>query len=116
MKAANALTAIKVFHTGAWAFFAGCILGIPIATYQGNFTLSLVLIAFVLFEILVLLANRWSCPLTGVAARYTNNRQDNFDIFLPLLLARYNKLIFGVLFAVGVAYTIFKWWRHESVT
>ena len=45
--------------------------------------------------------NRWQCPLTAVAARYTDDRRDNFDIYLPEWLARHNKLIFGGLFAVG---------------
>jgi hypothetical protein len=47
-----------------------------------------------------------TCPLTAVAARYTAERQDNFDIYLPLWLARYNKVLFGVLYAVGVVYTL----------
>lgn len=110
MKAANALTAIKLFHTVVWGFFVGCILGVPIAAYKGNFNVALALAAFVLLEVLVLAVNRWSCPLTGVAARYTSNRQDNFDIFLPNWLARYNKLIFGMLFVGGLLYAIFKWW------
>jgi hypothetical protein len=45
--------------------------------------------------VLVLIANDESCPLTGVAARYTVDRRDNFDIYLPEWLARHNKLIFG---------------------
>jgi hypothetical protein len=28
------------------------------------------------------------CPLTGIAARYTDDRRDNFDIYLPPWLAR----------------------------
>jgi hypothetical protein len=38
---------------------------------------------------------RQRLALTNVAARYTNDRRDNFDIVLPLWLARYNKIIFG---------------------
>lgn len=49
------------------------------------------------------MANRFRCPLTDVAARYTGDRHDNFDIYLPLWLARYNKEIFGPLFAIGGA-------------
>jgi len=57
----------------------------------------------------VLALNRWRCPLTGIAARYTDNRRDNFDIYLPLWLARYNKHIFGLLFAAGLLYTLLRW-------
>jgi len=60
-------------------------------------------------EVVVLLAYGWRCPLTGVAARYTDDRRDNFDIYLPLWLARYNKLIFGVLYLLGIAATLVRW-------
>lgn len=46
-----------------------------------------------------------------VAARYTGDRNDNFDIYLPLWLARYNKPIFGTLFVVGVAVALCAWFR-----
>jgi len=43
-----------------------------------------------------------------VAARYTDERQDNFDICLPLGLARHNKVIFGELYVAGIVYTLWK--------
>jgi hypothetical protein len=63
------------------------------------------LILVVLAEVLVLIANDGHCPLTAVAARYTGDRRDNFDIYLPEWLARYNKLIFGSIYLLGVAVT-----------
>jgi hypothetical protein len=59
----------------------------------------------------VLVANRMSCPLTGVAARFTADRDPNFDIYLPRWLAQYNKQIFGPLYAGGVLYTLWMWLR-----
>jgi hypothetical protein len=59
----------------------------------------------VFLEVLVLLCNRMRCPLTDVAGRYTVQREDNFDIYLPLRLARYNKQIFGGLYLFGIVYT-----------
>jgi polyferredoxin len=111
--AAAALRRVKGVHTIAWAFFAGCILAIPVAAWRGAFGSALVLIAIVLVEVLVLAANGWSCPLTAVAARYTEDRRDNFDIYLPPWLARHNKLVFGGLFAAGLAFTLARWlaWR-----
>jgi hypothetical protein len=41
------------------------------------------------------------CPLTDVAARYTDRRTDNFDIYLPVWLARNNKRVFGGLWVAG---------------
>ena len=103
-----ALRTVKVTHTVVWAFFAGCILAIPYFAWQSELKIAVVLILIVMIEVAVLSVNRMRCPLTGVAARYTTDRRDNFDIYLPLWLARYNKQIFGTLFALGVAYTLVK--------
>lgn len=103
------LRAIKVLHTAVWAFFAGCIVAIPVVAARGKLSAAFVLIAIVSVEVIVILANRWRCPLTDVAARYTPDRRDNFDIYLPLWLARYNKQIFGLLFAAGLLFTIARW-------
>lgn len=73
---------------------------------MGEYRHADVFTGFVMLEVLVLLVNRWRCPLTGVAARYTDDRRDNFDIYLPVWLARHNKLIFGSLFVLGVSFTL----------
>ena len=94
------LRAIKVVHTVAWAVFAGAILAIAPAVLANRRGLTAKLIALVSVECVVLALNGMRCPLTDVAARYTDDRRDNFDIYLPLWLARHNKTIFGALFAV----------------
>ena len=104
-----ALRVVKLVHTLAWVLFAGCIVALPIVAWQRHFLAAAVLIAVVLVEVLVLLANRFRCPLTAVAARYTDDRRDNFDIYLPLWIARYNKHIFGTLFVAGVLFTVIVW-------
>ena len=105
----SALRAVKVVHTLAWMMFAGCIVALPIAAYLKNFQLASVLIGIVLVEVVVLIANHFRCPLTDVAARYTNDRRANFDIYLPLWIARYNKEIFGSLFVAGILFTLVRW-------
>ncbi|HSL81682.1 MAG TPA: hypothetical protein VLF66_02845, partial [Thermoanaerobaculia bacterium] len=77
--------------------------------WRGALRAAAVLIALVSVEVVIILVNRWRCPLTDVAARYTEDRQDNFDIYLPLWLARYNKELFGTLFLLGVLYTLARW-------
>lgn len=94
-----------------WALFAGCIVAIPLFAWRGLLTWAAVLIAIVFVEVIVLAANRMRCPLTDVAARFTDDRADNFDIYLPVWLARYNKVIFGALFAAGVLITLARWTR-----
>jgi hypothetical protein len=109
MSPAASLRLVKVVHTLAWALFAGCILALPVAALQGHFTLALVLAGIVMVEVIILAANRFRCPLTDVAARYTDDRRANFDIYLPLWLARYNKQIFGTLFVGGLVLTGVLW-------
>jgi hypothetical protein len=37
------------------------------------------------------------------------DRRDNFDIYLPLWLARHNKMIFGTLFAMSEVFVLTRW-------
>lgn len=103
------LLRIKVAHTVVWAFFAGCILAIPPLAWFGHLRLASVLCGVVFVEVLILAFNQWRCPLTPIAAQYTEDRRSNFDIFLPETLARYNKEIFGTLYVAGVTVVILRW-------
>jgi hypothetical protein len=104
-----ALKAIKALHTIVWALFAGCIIAIPLASFYGANRAALWLAAVVLIEVVVLALNKWRCPLTALAARYTTDRRANFDIYLPEWLAKYNKGIFGTLYLVGVVAACARW-------
>ena len=105
------LLGLKVLHTAVWAFFAGCIIAIPILGWRGELLPATILCGVVLLELLVLLFNEWRCPLTPIAARYTSDRRANFDIFLPEWLAHYNKEIFGTLYAAGLVFVAYLWLR-----
>jgi hypothetical protein len=107
--ATSKLVVIKLAHTLAWAVFAGCIVAIPVASWREDHRTAFWLTAVVACEVGVLALNRWSCPLTPIAARYTSDRRDNFDIYLPEWLARHNKLIFGVLYVAGVVFALARW-------
>jgi len=104
-----ALRTIRWIHTIVWAFFASAVLAIPFAAWQRRFELLLWLTGIVLVEVIVLMVNRFRCPLTEVAARYTAERQPNFDIYLPIWLAQYNKEIFGSIFVAGLALGFVRW-------
>jgi hypothetical protein len=106
------LRTVRAVHTIAWAFFSTAIVLIPIVAWRGDLRFAWVLIGIVAIECLILVLNRMHCPLTPVAARYTDDRSDNFDIYLPLWLARYNKEIFGTLYALGVVYVVVLWLRR----
>jgi hypothetical protein len=106
---AKALRTVKLVHTLVWAFFAGCILAIPIVGWMGRYAYAAVLSGIVLVEALLLVLNGWRCPLTAVATRYTDDRRDNFDIYLPEWLARHNKVIFTTLYVAGMFVTAVRW-------
>ena len=104
------LVSIKLLHTAVWLFFVGCIIAIPLAGARRQYSWAVGLTGLILVECAVLALNRWRCPLTDLAARYTGERAENFDIYLPLWLARRNKEIFGTLFALGVLFVLGRWW------
>ncbi|MBZ5590023.1 MAG: hypothetical protein LAO05_15825 [Acidobacteriia bacterium] len=107
----NSLRMIKLVHTLVWVFFAGSIFAIPVFAALGQYKAALVFIGTVFVEVLVLVVNGMRCPLTGIAARYTDDRRDNFDIYLPEWLARHNKTVFGLLYVLGIVFTIARWAR-----
>jgi hypothetical protein len=108
-RAARALIVVKALHTLVWALFAGCIVAIPVAALLGRHAAAAVLAVIVAAEVIVLVANGFRCPLTAVAARYTDDRRANFDIYLPEWLARHNQAIFGTLYVAGCALALARW-------
>ncbi len=103
------LRVVKLVHTIAWAFFVACIVATPYFAWTGRFDVAFLLNGVVFVESLIIALNKWRCPLTDVAERYTSDRHANFDIYLPLWLARYNKEIFGPLFGAGLLFTVARW-------
>jgi hypothetical protein len=103
------LVKIKLLHTVIWVFFASCILALPVAGMLRRFRWAAASTILVLVECAVLAFNRFRCPLTDLAARYTDDRTPNFDIYLPVWLARNNQTIFGALFVAGGLFVLWRW-------
>lgn len=95
----SVLLAIRVLHTVIWIFFVSCILAIPVLGVLRRFRPAFMLTVLVLLECVVVALNRRQCPLTNLAAHYTADRRPNFDIYLPVWLARNNHFIFGTFFS-----------------
>ena len=110
---AGMLTTIKALHTVVWALLAGAIVVLPFLAVKGAFRWAAILSVVILIEIAVLLANGWRCPMTDLAAKYTDDRSPNFDIYMPNWLARHNKTIFGALFLVNEAIFLAVWLRNR---
>lgn len=98
---------IKIVHTLVWAVMASAVFYVFYAGITKTFGLMLWLsVGLVLMETVVLLINKWRCPLTPIAMKYTSDRRENFDIYLPEWLAKHNKLIFGMTFLAGLILVI----------
>lgn len=94
---------VKLIHTLVWLFFVSAIFYVLFCGIKNRIgTLTWVAIGFVLLEGAVLVAFRMVCPLTIIARRYSDSTLDNFDIFLPNWLAKYNKIIFITLFLISL--------------
>lgn len=100
---------IKLSHTFVWAFFAACIGALPLAGLKRRFGWALALTSLIALECIILIANRRRCPLTDLAARFTDDRRENFDIYLPLCLARHNLAVFGCLSFLGELIVLWCW-------
>jgi hypothetical protein len=109
------LTAIKLLHTVIWAFLAASILALPIVGVLRRFRWAAILTVIVLLECGLLAVNGGRCPLTDLAARFTVDRNPNFDIYLPNWLADHNKVVFGWLFAAGELVVVGRWLRERHV-
>jgi hypothetical protein len=107
------LTAIKLLHTLIWAFLAASIVVLPVAGVFRRFRWAAILTGLVLLECGVLAVNGGRCPLSDLAARFTDGRAYNFDIYLPNWLAQHNKVIFGVLFVAGELVVLGYWLRER---
>ena len=107
------LTAIKLLHTLIWAFLAASILALPILAVWRRFRWAAILTVIVLLECVVLAADGGRCPLTDVAARFTVDRNSNFDIYLPNWLAEHNKVVFGWFFVAGELVVVGCWLRGK---
>lgn len=104
------LRCIKIIHTLIWLVFVLTIIFVLWSGATGNISIySWLAVVAVLGEGLVLLLFKGSCPLTIEARKYSSSAKDNFDIYLPNWLAKYNKLIFTAIFCIGLALMI---WRY----
>lgn len=106
--------AIKIAHTTIWGFIAGCIVGLPVAGALRRFDVAAGMAGLVLLECLALALNRGRCPLTAIAARFSEDHPLGFDIYLPQPLLDRHKMIFGTLFVVSGLAVAAEWWFLRS--
>ena len=112
MTTALKLFSVKLIHTLIWLFMVSVIVYVLYCGLADDISVyTWIAIGLVIGEGLVLLLFGGRCPLTIIARNYSDSERDNFDIFLPNWLARYNKLLFSSLYVVGlimVGYRLFQ--------
>ncbi len=103
------LVLIKIVHSIVWIFFNAVLfyLFYAVVTNRINKWVWIGLGCF-LAEGIVLLVFRNFCPLTLIARRYSDSTKDNFDIYLPEWLAKYNKKIYTGLLGIVILILVYR--------
>jgi hypothetical protein len=97
------LLLLKLLHTVIWLFFVGVIFYILYSGISNRINMyTWIAIGLIVGEGLTLVLFKMFCPITVLARKYSDSDKDNFDIFLPNWLARYNKIIFTSIYVVAV--------------
>src|SRR4030095_7424946 len=109
MTVSSKLTFIKLIHTSIWIFFNLVIFYLLYAVIVDKIDKWIWIgLGLFLLEGIVLLVFKMKCPLTVVARRYSDSTKENFDIYLPNWLAKYNKLIYSSILLIVIATLIYR--------
>src|SRR5579872_6646277 len=109
LSANRKLIIVKWIHSIIWMFFNLIIFYLYYSVIVNRIDKWVwICIGIILMEGLVLLSFKRICPVTLIARRYSDSTKDNFDIFLPNWLAKYNKLIYIVLFVAVLLLIVFR--------
>jgi hypothetical protein len=104
---------IKSIHTLIWLFFNVVIFYLLYAVIVNKIDQWVwICIGLVVAEGFVLVMFKMFCPLTIMARKYSDSNKDNFDIFLPNWLAKYNKLIYTSIFGLAIMILIYRMLTH----
>jgi Na+-translocating ferredoxin:NAD+ oxidoreductase RnfA subunit len=103
------LIVIKVIHTAIWVFFNVVIFYLLYAVIVNKVDKWVwICIGLIFLEAIVLIVFKNVCPITLVARKFSNSQKDNFDIYLPNWLARYNKEIYSGIVLVAIVVLIYR--------
>src|SRR5688500_7153060 len=89
MTGGQKLTIIKFIHTIVWVFY-NLVIGYLLYAVITNKNDKWIWICWglIILEVLILAVFKNVCPITLIAKKFSDSKKDNFDIFLPLWLAR----------------------------
>ena len=103
------LILVKIIHTIIWLFFNVVLFYMAYTVIVNKIDKFVWIgIALIIGEGIVLIIFKKMCPLTIIARKYSDSTKDNFDIFLPDWLAKYNKPIYTGFFILIICGLIFR--------
>jgi hypothetical protein len=103
------LVLIKILHTLIWVFFNFVIFYMLCAVIIDKVDIWLWIgYALIVLEGIILLIFKFFCPLTIIARKYSDSTKENFDIYLPNWLAKYNKRIYSAIMVIITILTIYR--------
>jgi hypothetical protein len=109
MSAGSKLIVVKTVHTLVWIFFNIVIFYFVYAAVVDKVDKWVwICLGLILSEGFILVVFKNICPITIVARNYTQSRKDNFDIYLPNWLAKYNKQIYSTIVIIGIIILVFR--------
>ena len=104
MDAQRILFWIKLFHTAIYVFMTACTAYIFYCGITGlRNGILFAAIGFIFLEGLVLLLNKFQCPLTTLALRYGYDHERFSDIFLPRWFTPFIVPLYTTFFLLGLA-------------
>ena len=103
------LTLVKTIHTIIWLFFNVVIFYLLYAVIVDKIDKWIwICIGLIALEGIVLIIFKKVCPVTLIARKYSNSQKDNFDIYLPNWLARYNKQIYSIIVFIAIVILVYR--------
>ena len=97
----NKVIIVKSIHSVIFVFIVICLFYILYCAIARRYDWTLLTALGAIFlEGLILILNRWQCPLTNLAKKYGDGKGTVTDIFLPKWLVPHTFKIFTVIFAV----------------
>ena len=109
LSADKKLMIIRLIHSIIWMFFNLVIFYLYYAVIVNRIDVRVwICVGLIVLEGLVLLLFKRTCPVTLIARKYSDSTKDNFDIYLPNWLAKYNKIIYTSLFVLVLILILFR--------
>src|SRR3954471_17166987 len=103
------LRLVKVVHTLIWLFFNVVIFYLLYAVLANKIDKWVwICISLIFLEGVILIAFKNFCPITLIARNFSNSQKDNFDIYLPNWLAKYNKQIYSAIVLIAIVILIYR--------